>query len=118
VATARRHTERVLLVGLLPCDEARMQPPPWSEDGGEPTASASGSGPGCDDRPVVGPAPAADHLVPVGLDLRQPDGRLRDPLAGPEPHRQRPERRRGRLRHTGIASVFGTLFGGVIVDRG
>ena len=35
VATARRHTERVLLVGLLPCDEARMQPPPWSEDGGE-----------------------------------------------------------------------------------
>jgi lysophospholipase L1-like esterase len=33
VATARRHTDRVLLVGLLPCDEARMQPPPWSEDG-------------------------------------------------------------------------------------
>jgi lysophospholipase L1-like esterase len=35
VAAARRHTDRVLLVGLLPCDEARMQPPPWSEDGGE-----------------------------------------------------------------------------------
>ncbi len=35
VATARRHTDRVLLVGLLPCDEARMQPPPWSEDGAE-----------------------------------------------------------------------------------
>jgi lysophospholipase L1-like esterase len=35
VATARRHTDRVLLVGLLPCDEARMQPPPWSGDGGE-----------------------------------------------------------------------------------
>jgi lysophospholipase L1-like esterase len=34
VATARRHTDRVLLVGLLPCDEARMQPPPWGEDGG------------------------------------------------------------------------------------
>jgi lysophospholipase L1-like esterase len=33
VAAARRHTDRVLLVGLLPCDEARMQPPPWSEDG-------------------------------------------------------------------------------------
>jgi lysophospholipase L1-like esterase len=35
VAAARRHTDQVLLVGLLPCDEARMQPPPWSEDGGE-----------------------------------------------------------------------------------
>lgn len=35
VAAARRHTDRVLLVGLLPCDEARMQPPPWSQDGGE-----------------------------------------------------------------------------------
>lgn len=33
VAAARRHTDRVLLVGLLPCDEARMQPPPWSQDG-------------------------------------------------------------------------------------
>jgi lysophospholipase L1-like esterase len=32
-AAARRHTDRVLLVGLLPCDEARMQPPPWSQDG-------------------------------------------------------------------------------------
>jgi lysophospholipase L1-like esterase len=35
VAAARRHTDRVLLVGLLPCDEARMQPAPWSEDGRE-----------------------------------------------------------------------------------
>jgi acyl-CoA thioesterase I len=35
VATARRHTDRVLLVGLLPVDEARTQPPPWSEDGAE-----------------------------------------------------------------------------------
>jgi lysophospholipase L1-like esterase len=35
VAAARRHTDRVLLVGLLPCDEARTQPPPWSGDGGE-----------------------------------------------------------------------------------
>jgi lysophospholipase L1-like esterase len=34
VATARRHTDRVLLVGLLPCDEARMQPPPWGGEGG------------------------------------------------------------------------------------
>lgn len=33
VAAAKRHTDRVLLVGLLPCDEARMQPPPWSQDG-------------------------------------------------------------------------------------
>jgi acyl-CoA thioesterase-1 len=33
VAAARRHTDRVLLVGLLPCDEARMQPAPWSSDG-------------------------------------------------------------------------------------
>jgi hypothetical protein len=33
VAAARRHTDRVVLVGLLPCDEARMQPAPWSEDG-------------------------------------------------------------------------------------
>ena len=34
VTTARRHTGRVLLVGLLPCDEARMQPPLWGGDGG------------------------------------------------------------------------------------
>jgi len=33
VAAARRLTELVLLVGLLPCDEARMQPAPWSSDG-------------------------------------------------------------------------------------
>jgi acyl-CoA thioesterase-1 len=35
VAAAHRHTDRVLLVGLLPCDEARMQPPPWSTDGAD-----------------------------------------------------------------------------------
>jgi lysophospholipase L1-like esterase len=33
VAAARRHTDQVLLVGLLPCDETRMQPAPWSSDG-------------------------------------------------------------------------------------
>ena len=39
VAMARRHTDRVLLVGLLPRDEARMQPPPWSPDGAESHAN-------------------------------------------------------------------------------
>jgi lysophospholipase L1-like esterase len=33
VATARTITGQVLLVGLLPVDEARMQPAPWSVDG-------------------------------------------------------------------------------------
>ena len=33
VATARTITDQVLLVGLLPVDEARMQPAPWSVDG-------------------------------------------------------------------------------------
>lgn len=32
-AAARRLTERVLLVELPPCDEARMHPAPWSTDG-------------------------------------------------------------------------------------
>jgi lysophospholipase L1-like esterase len=32
-AAARNHTDQVLLVGLVPCDEARMQPAPWSGDG-------------------------------------------------------------------------------------
>jgi lysophospholipase L1-like esterase len=36
VAAARRLTGQVALVGLLPCDEARMQPPPW---GGESYAN-------------------------------------------------------------------------------
>lgn len=29
--TGLRHTEQVLLVGLLPCDETRMQPAPWGD---------------------------------------------------------------------------------------
>jgi lysophospholipase L1-like esterase len=33
VVTARTITDQVVLVGLLPCDEARMQPAPWSGDG-------------------------------------------------------------------------------------
>jgi lysophospholipase L1-like esterase len=33
VAAARRHTDRVLLADRI--GEARMQPPPWSEDGAE-----------------------------------------------------------------------------------
>jgi GDSL-like Lipase/Acylhydrolase family len=44
-----------------------------------PTGSASGWPCGCDRQPVVGQAAAADHVLAVGLDLRQPDGRLRDP---------------------------------------
>lgn len=31
VRLATRHTDEVLLVGLLPCDEARMQPAPWGD---------------------------------------------------------------------------------------
>jgi acyl-CoA thioesterase-1 len=60
VAAARRHTDRVLLVGLLPCDEARMQPPPWSADGAEGYGNDRVGAFNAAVRRV-----AADHRVPV-----------------------------------------------------
>lgn len=33
VTLARKHTEKILLIGTLPCEESKMQPMPWSTKG-------------------------------------------------------------------------------------